>query len=195
MSDYYQILVDVDADEVEAKSIATNVLKRFRAAGLIASRPNGHCVLGGTGYPPGPKMPKLYELEYGSRFWELATNGVEVRIGRGFNESALGPACDGFRCPSCGTEFDPFASELGTTILAAAAKWRNGLDKARVRCPNCKNLPLVTQWECKPPIGFGNLAFGFWNWPPFSSTAWKLDIVSIVHDDSGHKIVSTFGHV
>src|SRR6516225_10161939 len=117
MSDSYQMLVDVEATPSHAEEIARTVLDHFRKIGLIAGEENSDCVLGGTGYRPGPAVPDLYEL--GNReypFWELVNCGVEPHVGRGFNRCAIGPSCEGFVCPTCKAEIEPFASSFDDAI-------------------------------------------------------------------------------
>ena len=53
----------------------------------------------------------------------------------------------------------------------------------------------VTEWRFKPPLGFGNLSFRFWNWPPLDSPSWRIDIPALVRDVTGHRIVSTWGRI
>src|SRR5207253_540544 len=97
MSDHFEMLVDVDVTAEEAEGVSRAVLHRFRKLGLITGRANGACVLGGKGYRPGPAVAGLYKLrKQECRFWELTTCGIEPRVGRGFNEWALGPVCEGF---------------------------------------------------------------------------------------------------
>src|SRR5438552_2820058 len=103
MSDNFEMLVDVDATPSQADGVARAVLDRFRNLGLISGDANADCVLGGTGYRPGNAVAELYKRRKTEcRFWELVNCGVEPHAGRGFNELALGPSCEGFVCRACG---------------------------------------------------------------------------------------------
>lgn len=200
MSDSFEMLVDADANAVEAEYISRAVLDRFRELGLITGEPRGDCVLGETGYRPGPVVAKSYKLgKRECRFWELNTCGVEPRVSRGFNEWSLGPVCEGFTCSSCGADIEPFGEMFGDTfgdsIASAIGEWMQQSGPGLVPCPRCEQMRSIAEWQCKPPLGFGNLAFRFWNWPPFDSSSWMIDIPAIVRQVTGHAIVRTYGHI
>lgn len=196
MSDSFEMLVDVDATTEEAEGLSRAVLNRFRKLRLITGRANGNCVLGGKGYRPGPAVPKRYKLRRREcRFWELVTCGVEPHIGQGFNEWVLGPVCEGFTCSACGAEIKPFGQEFGDAIGQAIGEWMDRSGPGLLRCPRCGEGRSIAEWQCKPPLGFGNLALRFWNWPPLASPAWKIDIAAVVREVTHHTIVSTYGHI
>jgi hypothetical protein len=196
MSDSFEMLVDIDATAQEAEPLASAVVDRLRNLGLISGSLNSDCVLGKMEYRPGPAVPDSYVLEpREGRFWELHTCGVEPKIGRGFNMWALGPVCGGLTCPSCRFHVQPFDAELGDVVGAAINEWLEQTGPALVRCPRCHQQLSIAEWECKPPLGFGNLSFKFWNWPPLDSSSWKIDIAAIVRDCTGHTIVRTYGHI
>jgi hypothetical protein len=196
MSDSFEMLVDLEATPGEAEGVAQVVLDRFRELDLIAGEANSDCVLGGTGYRPGPAVADLYDLgERSYPFWRLVTCGVEPRIGRGFNEFALGESFEGYVCPACGAEFDPVGDAFDHAIADAIDQWLDESGSAMVSCPECREKRPVTEWQCKPPFGFGNVSFTFWNWPPLDSPSWNIDIAGIVRQVTGHAIVETHGHV
>ena len=102
MSDSFVMLVDVDVPLDDAEGICKLVIADFANRGFILSELTPNCGLGGSGYPPGPTLPDLYEL--GDRefpFWTVPSFGVEPQITRTFNFWALGPSCFGFECPLC----------------------------------------------------------------------------------------------
>ena len=196
MSDSFEMLVDVDVGAEEAEGVARTVLDRFHTLGLISGEANRDCVLGGTGYRPGPAVADLYSREdRESLFWELVTCGVEVQVGRGFNEWALGPVCEGFRCSACDAAIEPFGDEFGDALGTAIGEWVNQSGPALVPCPRCCAQRSITAWECRPPLGFGNLSVRFWNWPPLDSSSWKIDIPRTLEDVTCHMIVKTHGHL
>ncbi|MGO9466833.1 MAG: hypothetical protein ACLQIB_24540 [Isosphaeraceae bacterium] len=196
MSDSFEMLVDADATIEQAEEVKDRVLERFRALGLITGDANEECVLGGEGYRPGPAVSEHYELGNEELpFWELLTCGVEARVARHFNEWAYGPSCAGFRCPCCNAEFEPDNEDLQQTLSAAIDEWVEQSGPAAVTCPRCAKEVPVTEWRCEPPLGFGNLSFRFWNWPPLDSRSWQIDIPALVREVTGHAIISTNGRI
>src|SRR4051794_27756826 len=102
MSDSFVMLVDATVSAKEATKTWKVVIEQLRGVGLIDGKPNAACVLEGKGYPIGPKASSLYKPgKREVKFWELQTSGVEIKVGRQFNEWALGEACEGFTCPKC----------------------------------------------------------------------------------------------
>lgn len=189
------MLVDVDTSLSDGDAVVQAVLDRFRKMGLITGMINEDCVLGGAGYRPGPAVPDLYELEENEgRFWEMLTCGVEPSVGRWFNEYALGPVFEGLNCPSCSTHIASYEA-FGDAIFKAIGEWAEQSGPALTPCPVCKVQLPITEWRCKPPLGFGNVSFRFWNWPPLGCTSWKVDIAGIVREVTGHTIVHTYGHL
>ena len=195
MSDNFEMLVDVDATPGEADAVARAVLNRFQKLGLITGTANRGCVLGSTGYRPGPAVADSYKLEKREgRFWELVTCGVEPTVGRSFNMWALGPSSEGFTCSACGAIVKPFGDSFGDAIHKAVGEWMEESGPALVSCPECRKKRPITEWQCKPPFGFGNVSFRFWNWPQLDSPSWKIDIAGIVREVTGHRVVCTYGH-
>lgn len=196
MSDSFQMLVDADATADEAAAVARRVLTRFRKLGLIAGRATSACVLGGTGYRPGPAIATSFRLPKGYHpFWELRTCGVEPTVGRSCNLWAVGPVCEGFTCPACAAAIEPFLEPFIDGLLQAVGEWENESGPALVRCPECQKERAVTEWECAPPLGFGNVSFRFWNWPALNSPGWQIDIACVVREVTGHTIIQTHGHI
>jgi hypothetical protein len=201
MSDSFEMLVDVDVSEGDAQELSAKVIEALVDRGLIVATANEDCVLGGMGYFIGPKIKRAYKLSQGEgAFWKLTTSGVEPVVQRGFNEWALGPVCEGLICPSCRAKFMPFDEKLGDTFGDPFAKsignWMKGIDAASAcLCPRCSATIPLTEWGCDPPLGFGNLAFRFWNWPPLRSSGWRIDICELVQRETGHRVVHTHGHI
>jgi hypothetical protein len=196
MGDNFEMLADVDATAEEAGELSRAVLERFRTLALITGDPSADCVLGGQGYRPGSAVAHLYRRHRREgRFWELGTCGVEPQIGRGFNAWALGPVCKGFICSGCGAEIDPLGDEFEDSVGKAIGEWYDQSGAALLACPRCAHKCSVTEWRCKPPLAFSNLAFRFWNWPHLDSPSWSIDISAVVREVTGHTIVSTHGHI
>ncbi|HVS34489.1 MAG TPA: hypothetical protein VMS17_02840 [Gemmataceae bacterium] len=196
MSDNFEMLVDVEATSENAERLSRAVLDRLRQLDLIVGEANADCVLGGTGYRPGPAVPSLYICgEREGRFWELRTCGVEPKVGRSFNYWALGPVCEGFTCSQCRAVLEPFGAEFGDFVGKAFGEWLDRRGPGLLRCPRCAGERSIAEWQCKPPLGMGYLSFRFWNWPPLNSPEWKVDIGAIIREATGHKIVRTYGHI
>lgn len=194
MSDSMEVLVDVEATIDEAAFLERAVLNRFRDMDIIAGEANNDCVLGGEGYRPGSAVPRLYVLaERESPFWTLRICGVEPHVGRHFNLRALGPVFEHFKCPSCDAELRNDSFKYA--VVDALDAWSDQSSAGEVRCPICAVEHAVTDWHCKPPLGFGNLSFTFWNWPPLDSSSWKVNLARIVEKTTRHRVVSTHGHM
>ena len=196
MSDHFQMLVDVEATSEQSANVVQLVIARFHELGLITGKANKDCTLGDDGYRPGPAMHEFYRVgKREGRFWELITCGVEPTAGRSFNQWALGAVCEGFTCPACEVHMEPYIDPFFKALGIAIGDWLKEAGPAIVPCPECHIESSVQDWQCRPPLGFGNVSFTFWNWPPFDRTEWKIDVVGIVQEVSGHNIVRTYGHL
>ena len=196
MSNWFEMLVDGEAEIEEAEVLSCAVLDRFRRLGLITGSANPDCVFGGTGYRPGPALAESYTpKEHEFSFWELVKCGVEPQVRRGLNEWALGPVCEGFICPSCGVDMEPSGSTFWNSVWKAIGEWKRQSGSALLRCLQCGRDRSITEWQCRPPLGFGNLSFRFWNWPRFDSPGWKIDITAIIRETTHHTIVTTYGRI
>jgi hypothetical protein len=196
MSDNFEMLVDVDVSLADAPDAADAVIAEFQRRGLIVGGLTPDCVLGGAGYRLGPSVHDIYKHEAREgRFWELITSGVEPQVKRTFNHWALGPSCEGFRCPKCSANIEPFDDDFGDVMMIAIDEWTNETGAGKLACPKCKQLTAVTSWHAKPTLGFGNFSIRFWNWPPFDFPGWQLDIPALVREITGHSIVRTYGHI
>jgi len=200
MSDSFEMLVDVDVSAGDAQSLSAKVIDALVDRGLVVATANEDCVLGGMGYPVGPKIKRAYILSQGEgAFWELTTSGVEPTVRRGFNDLALGPVCEGLICPQCRAQFMPFEGDLaagfGDQFAKSIGDWLKGASNCAIPCPVCQQPIALERWECHPPLGFGNLSFRFWNWPPLDSSRWNIDICGLVREITGHTIVRTYGRL
>ena len=188
------MLVDADVSLADANALSDSVVAEFRNRGLISGELTDTCVLGGAGFRPGPSLADLYEAarpEY--RFWELVTSGVEPTVERSFNYWALGESCEGFTCPVCAAAIQSLDDPFRDAMTDAIGEWLNESGSAQLVCPHCSHATQVTEWHAKPPLGFGNLSFRFWNWAPFDMPGWKIDIRTLVRKTTGHTIISTYG--
>jgi hypothetical protein len=194
MGEHFIMLVDVDVAINEADALSERVLCRFRDLGLITGAANPDGVLDGVGYDPGPALSGAYQPgENEFRFWENRSSGVQARVGREFNYWALGPCCEGTACPKCDAEFEPDDDRLVDQLLEASGEWAAQSGPMLVSCPECGEEVLVTEWACRPPLGFGYLAFTFSDWPELDAPGWKIDIRALVKEITGHRVVYTYG--
>ena len=196
MSDSYEMLVDPEVELADARKLSRAVIARLRQVGLITGNLTSDCVLGGKGYRPGPAVKSLYKrAKREPAFWDSRTSGVQPRVGRAYNYDALAEAHEGFVCPACGAEIEPFVEDaFEDAVGAALRKWEKNVI-AKVRCLHCSKSFAITKWLCRPPLGFGNLSFRFWNWPPLDSPSWQIDICDVVKQITGHNFIKTYGHV
>ena len=196
MSERFQMLVDQDVKIEEASDLLARVLHRYRDDGLIMGEANAACVLGGEGYRPGPAIPEVYKLRRSEiPFWELKTCGIELQVGRTFNYWAYGPSCEGLSCPLCKAEYAPGDEQLSDLFSDAVGQWVQESGPALVRCAFCAGEVPLTEWLWRPPLGFGNLSFTFWNWPSLSSPSWRISIQEITEEATGHRLVYTYGRI
>jgi hypothetical protein len=196
MSDWYQAVAVCDVQPDESKDLADAVIARFVSDGIVQPIIDRESVLGGDGgYRPGPRISSLYKLlENEGAFWTCRTNGVEVCVNRWVNQ--LGFTCiDGFTCPACLTHFklhddavaDPFAKAIGSFLDGG-----NNLD---VECPTCAATNAVPKWTTEPHLGFTNLAFQFWNWPPLNYNSWRVDLPAVIEFETNRKVIVTYGRL
>jgi hypothetical protein len=196
MSERFQMLVDQDVKIEEANDLLARVLNRYREDGLITGEPDADCVLGGEGYRPGPAILMAYEpRETGFPFWELRTCGIEPQVGRHFNYWAYGPSCEGFSCPLCRADYVPGDERKSDLFSDAVGQWAQESGPALVRCAVCAGEVPLSEWLWRPPLGFGNLSFTFWNWPSLRSPVWRIDVQEITEQATGHKLVYTYGRI
>ena len=196
MSDTFEMLVDVEVSLADARDLSNAVIIEFRNRGLIVGELTPDCALGGLGYRTGPSILTLYTPQSNeSKFWKLVTSGIEPRIERTFNHWALGSSCESFSCVKCFGKVELSDREFRKAVIDAIEEWINELGTAELTCPHCKQSTPVTLWKAQPPLGFGNLSFCFWNWPPLDLPGWQLDIPELVRSITGHTIVLTWGRI
>lgn len=195
MSTTFEMLVDQDVSLEDAPTVCAAVIDELKERRIIAGDLVPDCVLAGTGFRVGASVSSIYEgIPNEVRFWELVTSGVEPNVGRSFNLYALGPSCEYFECSSCNQRIDKLDSPFGDAIFEAIVKWHEQEDVS-VSCPACRKVTQLTDWHSRPPLGFGNLSFTFWNWPPLEHPGWKLNIPQLVRDITGHRVAVTWGHI
>ncbi|QDU57636.1 hypothetical protein Pan181_38550 [Aeoliella mucimassa] len=196
MSDWYVAVAVRDVSSNRAELLAQSVVEALAGDGIIQSVLDPEAVLGGVGgYRPGPRIAEVYErLVTEVEFWRLVTNGMEPCIGRWVN--SLGFTClDGFTCSECNQKFAPGDDSVAGPFAGAIGEFMIGVDDPTVCCPSCGAAHSVRNWLTVPHFGFVNLAFQFWNWPPFGTSSWKVNIPAIVQEVTDHQVIVTHGRL
>jgi len=194
MSDSYQALIDWDATAQTASALADRAIGALIEQNIILADPNPDCVLGTNGYPPGPALRGLYDLgEHECCYWDLATNGVEVTVGRWINMFAI-PMLEWIVCPHCEAKYrlerqfgDRFGEEIG--------RWLKEYETSAIVCESCGEGSRVDKGQAKPHLGFSILTFQFWNWPSLNAPTWKIDLPDVLSAALGHGLTHTWGRL
>jgi hypothetical protein len=181
MADWFQDIVDRDASADEAGRLAAVIRDWLITDGIVQGNPNTGCVLGNTGYPPGPECWKAVVEPPDLSFLRLVTNGMAIITGRRVFHSGQGEfavVCRGCGARSCG----------GERWEDAVREWHRGSGPGVVACPACGHAEPVAEWGYDPPWGLGALAFEFWNWSPL-----RESFVAEVTRRLGHRTVLVTG--
>ena len=196
MSDSFIALVDADVSAEAASDVSTVIVSALLDRQLISANQTSECVLGGEGYPAGAAIQDCYRPRRNeSPFWQLRTSGVQIKIGRTYNEWAAGPSYEWCACKNCHARIGDMDSQFNKDLMASLNSWKSNTNSTQLICPQCHVGADITAWPSKPPFAFGNLTIQFWNWPPFDKSGWKLDISSLIQAATNHRLVYTWGHV
>jgi hypothetical protein len=193
VGEYFQIIADVEATEIEAAVLAETVVRWLVADGVIMPD-TGDCVLGAEfGYPPGPCYTAA-TTGPSAHLRGLVTNGVAVSTGRQVfhpGQADLGPVI----CPRCDRTVvleDPVTGELTgrwEPFSEALNTWYAG-GSSKVRCPYCHAAVDFNdwRWDNEWPFAVGFLGFVFWNWPELNDR-----FIDQVAERLGHRLIVTGG--
>lgn len=155
MGDWFQSVVDPEATEAEAPTLADSVLRWLVAEGVVVPE-RSDCTLGEAGHAPGPSYVKATGLP-DKHLLTLWTNGLAVVSTRTvFHKGGLG---FDIVCSSCGGRFEP----PDGLWADAVGEWYDRNGPGPLACPGCKAVRPITAWRHDPPLGFANLGFTFWN--------------------------------
>ncbi len=194
MSDSYEALIEPRATVDEAEALAAEAVGVLSRAGLIVPVPSTECVLDGVGYPAGPRCPDAYTAEdsgelMGDRFWTLETSGVEIHTKPWVNVWGF-PQLSSAVCPQCGHDrAEEFIEDIGGLVddfLSTGVV-------PDVQCVSCHAPSSIHDWQCDPHLGFVKFAIVFWNWPPFASEDWKVNVHALLEEHLKRPLFSTFG--
>jgi hypothetical protein len=184
MGDWYETVVDPVVDANDAPAVAERVVARLVALRLV--RPERtDCTLGEAGYPPAQDVFQYLKAP-DDLLMRLRTNGLEVKAKRSVHVTAN---LERVSCPACGAATE----DLGALRWQkAVGEWYEGGEGA-LTCPACLREASVAVWVHEPTFGFGNLAFTFWNWPPFTSAYWTRTPREFIEATTGHACVLVSG--
>jgi hypothetical protein len=183
MGDCHTTIVDREVSTSDAPKLGATIREWLIAEGVIQADPSD-CVLGGDGYRPGSVLGLAIEPGDVDRYAlrRLLTNGLEIITERalfiGWMEALI--------CTRCNQTID--YSEFEPVISTAIQNWFSSGVGDRVDCPRCGMGVPLTEWRFDPPVGFGNLGFKFWNWPPL-----KTSFIAEVARRLGHRVVVVVG--
>lgn len=184
MGDWYETIVDPVVEANEADILAEKVVSELVSAGLVKSEQTD-CTLGDIGYPPAPGVLK-YLREPDDMLMRLRTNGLEVVTRRSVH---LAADLERILCPACGSPVEDLSK---LHWQEAVGQWYDGGD-GPLTCPACFQDASVATWIHEPTCGFGNLAFTFWNWPPFTSVYWTKTPRQFIEMATGHQCILVTG--
>ncbi|WP_017875533.1 MULTISPECIES: hypothetical protein [unclassified Janthinobacterium] len=111
-------------------------------------------------------------------------SGLEVAIERTvYHTGDNGIAA--IRCPGCAAAYDP--DDLPWSDAVGA--WFSDEAECSMACPACHTSRSIVDWTFDMPWGFGNLAFGFWNWPISEQLVNELSVLT------GHRCRLVHEHI
>ena len=187
MGDYFQTIIDTQAGMDEAPELAQHLVSFLAGKGIVEPTPSAE-----GGYPRGPRALAISVAprDQGPRIPDhepIPPNyfHLQVVVGRMTHPdtmSAFEPSSAA--CPRCRKEIEDLEADWST----AAQDWMAGDNDASLSCSGCGASSPVTGWIYKAGYGFGNLAFRFWNWPPFTPA-----FLDEVRRELGHRIVLVGG--
>lgn len=199
----YGAVVDVEAALDDARSLAQRVIERLIAEGIISQTLKADTNQRKPRYCPGSRLAELFRaspVEQARQHRGLGFNGVEICAERLDRFLAL-PRFREVVCPRCSANcaMEGQIAEgcimhvWGDYFAQAFDYFIQGTGEPLVECPACGQCSPVLSWHTEPHLGSANLSFVFWNWPPFDSPAWKIDIPKLVAETLHHRTVVTYG--
>jgi hypothetical protein len=186
MGDWFQTVVDKDAEEEAAPRLAAAIHEWLVNEGIVDAEPSD-CLYGeDTGFAPGPNYSKAVGEGLGE-FLEFRPNGLEIVTKRTVFHAG-GGGCE-FICSVCSMRADDLMeSTLWQEWHNAVDEWYEKQGPGILKCQNCGNSEPVTEWHYDPPWAFAELGFKFWNWPPLNEK-----FVKEVGRRLGHRVVLVSG--
>jgi hypothetical protein len=183
MADTFQTIIDVHARPDDADHLARHVVAFLAEKGVIQALPSEE-----GGYPRGPRALEISdpaELRSVHEAIPPVYSHLQVIIGPATHSGDMSESRPPrASCPACGRTLEDPDDEWS----AAAQAWLAGDRDSSLSCPNCGKDTPVTAWGYESRFGFGNLAFRFWNWPPF-----RESFVQELRTQLGHSVAIVRG--
>lgn len=158
MSDSIDWVVDLEATSEHVDGLASRVKHWLIEQQIVLTKESGvRAYSGATLLPPGP-CAEAWSVQVAR---DLAMCGLEVVTKRTvFHTGDNG--LDGFQCPNCGQSHGvddvPWSDAVGG--------WWSQEGSHLMLCPSCQRSSSIVEWRfLEFEWGFGNLGFGFNNWP------------------------------
>ena len=184
MGDWFETVVDPLVDAADAPAVADRVVAELIAAGLLKPV-RTDCAVAGLGYPPAPGVLDYLKAP-DAQLMQLQANGLEVTVRRSVHVNV---DVKRIVCPGCGAATEDLS---GLAWQDAVGEWYEG-GQGAISCPVCLQQTSVAAWVHEPTCGFGNLAFTFWNWPPFEAAYWTKTPLQVIEAVVGHPCVMVWG--
>ena len=183
MSDWFEIIADIEATAEEADRLAAELMAWLIDRNIVVAEPTD-CVLAGDGYAPGRNYAAAV-IQPDPHLYDLRTNGLSVITGRTVFYSM---GVEQVVCPYCEARVvDRRDEDSWHRFAESIDAWYSGESGVRV-CEQCARSVGLNEWQWTPPWGFGYLGFQFWNWPPLAS-----GFVAEVSSRLGHRTVAPCG--
>jgi hypothetical protein len=173
MGDYFVTITDTEATPDEAEALGRQIVQWLIEREILTPDSNEDCVLGGVGYPPGPKAAQA--VEHPENIGLFSVCGMKVNTGRSIQWTNDVAAW----CPRCDSQQS--GARFEDRWFLAAREWSDG-EAGTIRCESCGVASPITSYRQGDfPWGFGNLSFEFWNW-------------NILKDEFVQEIARRLGH-
>lgn len=191
MTDWYQAIVDTHADKQGSAELAMQVASVLMRSGLIDPLDDvvDFTRKSVSSFAPGPRFAEFFDHKTGTENLEIHADGWVSDYGIVGLEMAA--------CPVCGTEISiQNVQELElikAELVRASHQFLKTGDDVLLPCPICTGENLIKYWQTEPHLGFCQLAFVFWNWPPVQEC--RYDLVRFLGETLKHNIVFTYGRL
>jgi hypothetical protein len=183
MGDTFQTIIDATVRPDDADHLARHVVAFLAGKGIIQAAPSEE-----GGYPRGPRALEISDpagLRPAHETIPPVYSHLQVIIGRATHAGDMSetrpPEAS---CPSCRRTLDDPDDEWSAAVQA----WLAGDSDSSLVCPSCGKAAPVDAWGYASRFGFGNLAFRFWNWPPF-----RESFLEELRNELGHPVAIVRG--
>jgi len=158
MGDYYQTIVDLEADIQSAGTLAARVRDWMIWQQVIVAQKTDCVMLRDLGHAPGANYIMAVGKSYPMLF-EVSPNGVSFVAERSVFYS-MGIGDPTLMCSVCKRRFRD-----NDAWSAAIGDWYKAHGPGMLACEHCGAEAPITEWQHEPPWAFANFGIEFWNWP------------------------------